>query len=263
MKSRRRHELQTNELADALGRAIAWAKPRGRQIEIVLACILVVVLVMVLVPGPWKGAGRGETAAWAFAQATRPGTSPEAVRSFLEEHPDAPQAPAAKIALAHRLVADVVDGSEPDEAPPTEVQVEVDLAEAEAMCEQVRDASEPYRPMAEFLLGLIAIQRGDLDEGREALRRVAQVWPDSVAAAGARAHLEELATYEPEPFSTELLPTAEEAPEAPGPEAADQPEEVHEAAPPEAEPEDVPERAPEETSETAPEETAPPAESDQ
>ncbi len=263
MKSRRRHELQTNELADALGRAIAWAKPRGRQIEIVLACILVVVLVLVLVPGPWKGSDRGETAAWAFAQATRPGTDPEAVRGFLDAHPDAPQAPAAKIALAHRLVADVVDGSEPGEEPPTEVQIEVDLAEAEAMCQQARDASEAYRPMAEFLLGLIAIQRGDLDEGREALRRVAQVWPDSVAAAGARAHLEELATYEPEPFSTEPLPTAEEAPEAAGPEAMGELEEAREVGAPEAEPENVPEGAPEETSETAPEETAPPAESDQ
>ncbi len=221
MKSRRRHELETNVLADSIGRMIQWAKPRAAQLQIALLVVLAALLALVLWR-PWARPARGQEAAWDFARAMQPDAGPGPLRAFLEAHPKAPQVPAAKLALARRLLLRIVQGGEPGPPGPqgypvprplTDAQIEVDLAEARAMCEQVREGPEADRPTAELLLALITIQEGDLDAGRTMLREVAETWPDSAAAAGARAHLEALADYKPVAFSSEPLDLPEDEPE--------------------------------------------------
>ncbi len=198
MKSRRRHELRTNELADALGRLIQRLRPHGRTVAVGAA--LVVVLLAVLVAVPVMRSRAADRAAEAFSLAVRAGTT-DALRLYLERFADAPQAPTARLLLADRLLWEA-SGAEGDER-------EKKRAEAEALYADLAQAGGPVEPMARVGLALVALDGGRLDEGRKALEAVVQRWPQSVAATVARAHLEALAGYEPVAFSDEPLEEAE------------------------------------------------------
>ena len=203
MKSQRKHELQTNELADALGRFIERAKPHLQTIALAAAALIVVVVVLVVLP-----AIRGSTtdrAAAAFNMAQGIGDV-QAIRKFLETYGDAPQAPTARLLLADRLVAEVVSGMGAAKgAEPAAVAGLLD--EAKRLYEQVAASSGPalLQPFAEVGLALVIVQQGDLDKGRAALQEVITKWPHSLAAAKARAHVEALANYTPVAFSAEPL----------------------------------------------------------
>ncbi|MBE3069351.1 MAG: hypothetical protein IMZ66_03855 [Planctomycetes bacterium] len=225
MKSQRKHELQTNELADALGRFIKRVKPHLQTIALAAAALIVVVVVLVVLP-----AIRGSTtdrAAAAFNMAQGIGDV-QAVRKFLETYGDAPQAPTARLLLADRLVADVVSGMGAAKgAEPAAVAGMLD--EAKRLYEQVAASSGlALKPFADVGLALVIVQQGDLDKGRAALQEVVTNWPQSLAAAKARAHVEALASYKPVAFSAEPL-------EAPPPAAGDE-----EAAPADATTGEVP-----------------------
>jgi len=219
VKSRRRHELQTNELADALGRLVERARPHGRTIAVVAGIVVLAVVVLIAVPVMRSRAA--EAAAYAFSMAVRTGEA-EAMRTFLERYPEAEQVPSARLLLADRLLADVVAGPDPgEEADPA--RDEQALAEAEQVYTQVAAASGDLEPMARVGLALVTLQRGRLDEGREALKQVAETWPQSIAAAKAKAHLDRLAGYEPVAFSDEPLeepPAPDAAPAESGAETA-------------------------------------------
>ncbi len=266
MKSQRRHELQTNELADALGRLVERARPHGRTIA--LGAGVVILAVVVLIAVPVMRSRSAEAVAAAFNLAVRAGEA-EAVRTFLERYPEAEQAGAARLLLADRLLADVSVGPTPQEgADPT--RDEQTLAEAERLYTEVADASADLEPMARVGLALVTLERGRLDEGRKALGRVAETWPQSIAAARAKVHLDRLAGYEPVAFSDEPLerPTAPEdvQPDAAGEAEADvpampplEPPTEPSAVPAEpgaespAEPSAAPAEPPSEGAETAPE----------
>jgi len=198
MKSRRRHELRTNELADALGRLIQRLRPHGRTVAVGAA--LVVVLLAVLVAVPVMRSRAADRAAEAFSLAVRAGTT-DALRLYLERFADAPQASTARLLLADRLLWEA-SGAEGDER-------EKKRAEAEALYSDLAQAGGPLEPMGRVGLALVTLDGGRLDEGRKALEAVVQRWPQSVAATLARAHLEALAGYEPVAFSDEPLEEAE------------------------------------------------------
>jgi len=208
MKSQRRHDLQTNELADAIGRLVERIRPHAQTVAIIVAAVVILMVVLVSLPIMRSRAAAG--AAYAFDAAVRAG-EPEALRTFLEGYPDADQASTARLLLADRLLHSVAAGSaEGSDADAT-------LGEAEAFYTQVAEASKDLEPMARTGLALVTLQRGDLDAGRKALEQVAQKWPRSVAAVRAKAHLEALAGYEPVAFSDEPLeepPAADETPPA-------------------------------------------------
>jgi len=217
MKSQRRHDLQTNELADALGRLGQRLRPHARLVAVIAG--LAVILLVVLVWFPMRQSRAAAEAAFAFNAAVRAGSA-EWLRTFLDSFPEAEQASTARLLLADRLVRDVAAGRiEPGEAEAT-------LEEAKAFYAQVAEASDALKPMARTGLALVTLQRGDVEAGRKALERVAEQWPNSVAAARAKVHLEELAGYEPVAFSDEPLeepPAPEEAPPASAEEAVPSP----------------------------------------
>jgi len=200
MKSRHKHELQTNELADALGRLITWAKPHAQSIALVAAVVIVAVFVLVILPA-LRGSAE-EVAAAAFAMAQNSGQT-QPLRNFLEDYPDAPQAPTARLLLADRLLREAVTSPKPEGDP---------LAEAGTLYAEVAASSELLRPLAKVGLALVTVQQGDLKQGRAALQQVVSQWPQSIAAEKARSHIEALAGYEPLVFSNEPL----EEPEEPG-----------------------------------------------
>ena len=212
MKSRRRHELHTNELADALGHLVERVRPHARTVAVIAGVAIIGLVVLVWLPIMRSRAAAN--AAYAFNAAVRAG-GPEALRTFLDGYPDADQGSTARLLLADRLLRTVAAGHvEPDDAGPT-------LDEAEAFYTQVAKASKDLEPMARTGLALVTLQRGDLDEGRKALEQVTDEWPQSVAAARAKAHLEALAGYEPVAFSDEPL-EAPPAPEEAPPESAEE-----------------------------------------
>ncbi|MBL7139763.1 MAG: hypothetical protein ISS74_02540 [Planctomycetes bacterium] len=219
MKSQRRHELQTNELADALGRLIERARPHSNAIAIGAGLVIIAIIVLIAIP---LMRGRAEAAAEsAFALAIQaPG--PEPLEHFLEQYPGAVPSPAARLALADRLLASVAAGMV-DTADPAKAQTA--LAEAEGLYTDVAAASSHLVPLARTGLALVALERGDLDQGRSLLKEVTETWPESVAAARAKVHLGMLADYKPVTFSDEPLeaptPPAVEKPAAP---AVEEPE---------------------------------------
>jgi len=196
MKSRRRHELQTNELADALGRFVQRVRPHAWTVAVIAGAG--VILVVVLISVPIMRSRAADDAACAFHAAVRAGRA-EALRTFLDGYPESEQASTARLLLADRLLRQVAAGEvDPDDA-------EAMLEEAEAFYAQVAKASEDLAPMARTGLALVTLHRGDLEAGRKALEQVAEQWPQSVAAPRAKAHLEALAEYEPVDFSDEPL----------------------------------------------------------
>ncbi|MEA3367361.1 MAG: hypothetical protein U9R68_04520, partial [Planctomycetota bacterium] len=218
MKSRRRHELRTNELADALGRLVERVRPHAQTVAIIVGVAIIGVVVLVSLPIMRSRAAAD--AAYAFNAAVRAG-GPEALRTFLDGYTDADQGSTARLLLADRLLRSVAAGDvDTDDAEAT-------LDEAEAFYAQVAKASKDLEPMARTGLALVTLQRGDLDEGRKALEQVTERWPQSVAAARAKSHLEALAGYEPVAFSDEPL----EEPPAPGETPPESAEEAVPAAP--------------------------------
>ncbi len=207
MKSSHKHELQTNELADALGRAIIWAKPHGGTIAMVAAGVIVVVFVLVVLPVLRGGAGHGASAEFAVA---RNAGDAQTLRDFLDDYPNAPQAPTARLLLADRLLREAVSKTKPDGDL---------LVEARKRYAEVDASSELLRPLAKVGLALVTVQEGDLDKGRAGLQEVVSTWPQSVGAEKARSHIEALAGYKPLVFSNEPLeePKTPDEGEAPKP----------------------------------------------
>ncbi len=200
MKSTRKHELQTNELADALGHFIEKVKPHAQIIGLAALAVIVLLVVLVILPA-MRGSTADRTAA-AFNLAQGVGDA-QAVRKFIEAYPDSPQTPTARLLLAERLMADAVCGTgeaQGADAKPAEL-----LKEAREMYGQVAASSEVLKPLAEVGLALMVVQEGDIAKGRAALQEVITKWPNSTAAEKARAHVQALAGYVPTPFSDEPL----------------------------------------------------------
>ncbi len=244
MKSQRRHDLQTNELADAIGRFVQRIRPHGQIVAVIAAAAVVLVVVLVAVP-IMRSRATAE-AAYSFNAAVRAGGT-EALRAFLDAYPEAEQGPAARVLLADRLIERVAEGQVEEEETSTV------LDEAEGFYTQVAGASKDLEPMARTGLALVMLQRGDLDAGRKALESVVESWPQSVAAAKAKVHLDAVAGYEPVAFSDEPMglegPGEEQA--APPPEAPDEPADGGtEVGPAAGEPVPAPADAPAETAPT-------------
>jgi hypothetical protein len=215
MKSKHKHELQTNELAAALGRAIEWAKPNSRMISYGAAAVLALLIVLVIWPAIRGNAAARNPAAEAFAEALASGQV-QPVRDFLTDYPKAEQLPTARLILADRLLADVVRGAAASAGEDPKAKAAKLLVEARDLYAQVAQSTSDHAPLARAGLALVTIQEGDLDKGLAALKEVVEKDPQSLGAQKAKANLEALAGYKPIEFSDEPIeepkPPAEPAP---------------------------------------------------
>lgn len=222
MKSKRRHELKTNELADWLGRQIVRVKPHGRLLGYVAAALAAFLFLFVVLPAI-RGEHSEDTGAMvAFNLACASGGT-EPLREFLSVYPEAVPAPTARLMLADRLLYEVASGVAPVEGEDEEARRARLLAEARGLYARVAEAGGTQEPMARTGLALVAIQEGDLDGGRAVLEEVCEKWPRSVAVVRAKAHLEAIAGYEPVVFSQEPIEEAAE-PQESAPESIEHPE---------------------------------------
>jgi hypothetical protein len=210
MKSRRKHELQTNELADWIGRVILRLKPHARILGWGALVVLLAVFVFFVLQKIEGGYGAEAVSAAVFNRAQR-SFEAEPLREFLRTYSDSPQAPTARLMLADRVLRESAAGGVGGESADPQAKREKQLAEARDLYTKVAESDGVGRPMARVGLALVLLEEGRLDEGRAALEEVRKAWPQSVAAAKAQAHLEALAGYEPSAFSDEPLAKPETA----------------------------------------------------
>ena len=243
MKSKHKHELQTNELADALGRLIEWSKPHSRMISYGAAAVLALVIVLVVWPAIRGNAPARNPAAEAFTEALESGQV-QAVRDFLSDYPKAEQVTAARLLLADRLLAEVVRGLRGAPGEDSKARAAKFLAEAKDLYTQVAQQAPDCEPMARAGLALVTIQEGDLDKGLAALKEVTEKWPGSLGAQKAKANLEALAGYKPIEFSNEPLEEPKPPEEKPAETKAPEPKAPEAPKPAEAKPAEAPKPAP-------------------
>jgi len=208
MKSARRHELRTNVLADRLGRIIVRLKPHSRILSYAALVILAVVFVLVIWPRIQGTPSTEDVPREAFSRAQM-SLAAEPVREFLRIYPDSPQAPTARLILADRLLRQVDLGTDLGEGEEGRAKAARLLTEAKELYKKVAETGGREEAMARVGLALVAIQEGDLETGQKALETVRQKWPESIAAAKAKVHLDALADWEPVAFSNEPLQAEE------------------------------------------------------
>ena len=231
MKSERRHELQTNELADWIGRNIQRFRPHARLLGWGAAVALLAVFVFVVLPRIHGGPGPKDLEVMAFNRAMALPT-PEPLREFVRTYPDSPRTATARLALGDRLVADVATGVANEGAADAQAKRDRMIAEAREQYTLVAEAKGEQEGLACAGLAMVLLEEGRLDDGREALEAVRREWPNSLAAAKAKAHLEALAGYEPIAFSDEPIAetsAAGEGKKPPAVEPADSPKKEVEA----------------------------------
>ncbi|MGB2796151.1 MAG: hypothetical protein WBD44_02670 [Phycisphaerae bacterium] len=214
MKSKRKHDLQTNELADWIGRVILRLKPHGRILGWGALVVLLAVFVFFVLPKIGGGYGAEAVSAAVFNRAQR-SFEAEPLREFLRTYSDSPQVPTARLMLADRVLRESASGVAAGEGADRQAKREKQLAEARDLYAKVAESDGVGRPMARVGLALVLLEEGRLDEGWAALEEVRKEWPQSVAAVKAKAHLEALAGYEPIAFSEEPLEKPEK-PKEPG-----------------------------------------------
>ena len=210
MKSTRRHELQSNELADLLGRSILRLKPWMRPIAYAALLAGGLVFVLVVLPAIRGGQSPADRAALAYSAAQNTGQM-QPLRDFLKDYPDVLQVQAARLLLAERLRAEAMTGADGAAANSAGDQAAPLLGEARDLYQQVAQSADEFEPWARTGLALLVIQEGDLEKGKTALREIVAKWSQSIAAAQARAHLESLADYQPVAFSDEPVKTPQKS----------------------------------------------------
>ncbi|MEX0938786.1 MAG: hypothetical protein WDZ59_13070 [Pirellulales bacterium] len=163
MKSTRRHELQTNELADRLGHALDRMKPYSKAMAGVFVAGIVIVAVAMFVS--YRNRQR-EAAAWdAYTLAVGTVTVDfEALRSVAENHPETTAAQWASLAWADARLQIGIEQLFLDRASARQM-----LQQAREMYLQLIDASvlEEVRQRASFGLARAYEASGDLVKARE------------------------------------------------------------------------------------------------
>ena len=202
MKSKKRHEMETNELATSLMRL--YEQAQTHQQAILFGAIGVAVVLGAIVVYPWLRSSKETSVQTAFAVA-QGSADPDSVRDFLLKFPDAPQTALARVTLADRLLAEVVRGLRVATGEDPKAKAARCLAEARELYGDVAAKSPELAPVAQVGLALIDIQEGGIDKGTAALHEVVTKWPDTIASAMAKTHLEALAGYKPVEFSNQPL----------------------------------------------------------
>ena len=195
MKSSRKHDLQSNELAAALTGVVEKARPHSRLLGYAAVGVAVLFFFLVVLP-LLRGRGSSNPSADAFVMAQGAGGT-QALSGFLKEYGSSAQAPAARLLLAERLLTEAVRGDV--KSNPVAL-----VAEDKDMYTKFAQGSSPeIQPLAKVGLAMVALQDGDMEKGRAGLKEVVEQYPSTLAAAKAGVNLARLAGYKPIEFSND------------------------------------------------------------
>ncbi len=194
MKTQRRHELQTNQLADTLARWIERIKPYGRVIAGMLAVLLALIFTYFYVS---RSSSERVAAGWdEYFQATAAPDSVRKLQDTIKNHPDDPVGEWAKLLLAEIQLAEGTGQLFKDKSEAADR-----LTQATDNFSGLKDAKEPtLRQRALYGLARANEARGRLDTAREHYTTLAEAWPDGPYAKLAARRVEELKKGEAEDF---------------------------------------------------------------
>jgi predicted negative regulator of RcsB-dependent stress response len=186
MKTERRHELQTNTLADSLGHAVEAVRPYQ---QIILGCILAVIVVFGVARYLSMRSSADQAAAWDDYLGAINTDDLEAVSDVVENHPDTPAAYWANIFLGDRHLE---QGTNQLFVSKADAKDELKKAE-EAYQAVIGKASEPLA-LQRATLGLARTYESmvELDKARQQYQAVLDKWPGSNYAGIAERRLKDL-----------------------------------------------------------------------
>lgn len=186
MKTARRHELQTNTLADWLGESLENAKPYAKMaLGIVLAAIVLIAFYLVMSRRSAKEEERGWNRYFAAFDSQEPGDLDDVAKEFI----GTPISNWANLALADRKFAEGTNDLFSDRAKANEA-----LAAAVTHYREAGKGTDPLlQQRATFgLARCYESQTGQLDAARKEYQQVIDRWPDSTFADMAKSRLADI-----------------------------------------------------------------------
>ncbi len=190
MKTARRQELRTNELADWLGKEMVRLRPYGRAIAATALLILLTIVLFVF----YSNRGRQlEEQAWveyfaALDELTARGNT-DRLRDVSEQYARTPAGLWAHLTLADAQLAEGVENM---------------FRDRETALNQLQSAIKDYQHVREHATDPLLIERAtfglahayesqaDLDRARKTYEEIESRWPQGLFAAAARRRLEDL-----------------------------------------------------------------------
>lgn len=187
MKTKRRHELQTNELADWLGKQIERLKPYSQYL---LAGSIVVVAVAGLVAYQNAGQKAKKAAAWNDYLEAANQRRPDALKEVASKHPESPAALWALQTAGDILLEEGTNLLYSDRESAQEIlgkardnfQIVLNRAEGQPM----------LRRRAQFALAKTLESLGELDQAQQHYAQLVEAAPDSVIGKLAARYLRRL-----------------------------------------------------------------------
>lgn len=193
MKTARRHELQTNTLADWTGKALDDARPYGKMIAGTLLALVVLVVAYVVVS---QRSQRGQEQSWnAYFQALN-SENPADLEAVVQAYPNDSAGRWAALMLADRQLADGLSQLLADQAAATQ-------ALRDALDNYGRAAEDPddtIRQRAHLGLAKAHESLRELDEAREEYQSLLDRWPEGIFASVATSRLADLETKSTKEF---------------------------------------------------------------
>lgn len=190
MKTARRHELHTNELADWLGKELVRLRPYGRAIAATALLILLSIVLLVF----YSNRGRQlEEQAWveyfaALDELTARGNT-DRLRDVSEQFARSPAGLWARLTLADAQLAEGVENMFRDRQTAL-TQLQSAIKDYQYVREHAKDPLLIER--ATFGLAHAYESQADLDRARKTYEEVVSRWPQGLFASAASRRLEDL-----------------------------------------------------------------------
>lgn len=189
MKTERRHELQTNTLADALGHAVDSVRPYSQiAVGAVLAALVVVGVVKYLSVRSQESV----VDAWnLYLQASTAGgaTSDEELARLIEQYPDTAAAQWSHLQLADQALSEGIGQLFQNRS---EANEKLRKAEQHYQAVQQRASEALLQERATLGLARVYESQGNLEKAQQEYQRVLDKWPNGAYAITARERVKDL-----------------------------------------------------------------------
>src|SRR5690606_23613662 len=188
MKTERRHELQTNALADALGQAVDRVKPFSQMI---LGAVLAAVIIFGVVKYLSVRSQEDTVDAWNLylqgVASQQDGV--KQLESVVNQYPDTAAAPWAHVQLADRALAQGIEQLFQNRADANE-----NLRKAEQHYQSVKQMASDPLLLERATLGLARVYESQvqLDKARQQYQEMLSRWPEGAYAKIAQQRLDDL-----------------------------------------------------------------------
>jgi hypothetical protein len=195
MKSERRHELQTNTLADWVGHQIEAVKP---HLNLILTGILAAIAVVLVWMYFLRWNNSQSNAAWSDFYRAADESEPAALLEMAKEHAGEPASVWALLLAADTQLAEGAGQTFTDRKA-AEKTLKQAVQTYETVLKELRDPTLRRRALfglAEAHEALFSVtgDKTDLEGAREAYKQIAQQWPDTALGRAAKQKADELAS---------------------------------------------------------------------